>query len=208
MQGSPVHTQPITHRVGVHIRSVLRQTHPVADLLELTPQVYAPHGIQIEFVSERVLALSLAQVWPLVSAQMECRWDSVSGDQGALFRHGREGVPPHEIVAYYVAAIRTSAGLLGGCGGHKPGIPQVIISAAHDGPWTLAHEIGHVLLGSEFRPVHHPQPTNVMNVMANSLRKVPSIAQRQAAVMRRSPYCLPVSRRPITEAAVPPLPRR
>jgi hypothetical protein len=55
----------------------------------------------------------------------------------------------------------------------------------------MGHEIGHVLLGSAFAPVHHPSANNIMFedlVTADP----PGFDEAQVRAMRRSPFCFRV----------------
>src|SRR5207248_2911614 len=75
---------------------------------------------------------------------------------------GRRGVTNTDIMVYFVNDIQeTDGSQLNGCAGHKPGEPAVVVSSTAN-KYDMAHEVGHVLLGPRFRPVHHPSSVNLM----------------------------------------------
>lgn len=83
---------------------------------------------------------------------------------------------------------RFTSGKLG-CGGHAPGKPACIV-ASDGSQWTTAHEVGHVLLGSEFSLVHDGSSGNLMfsstpGITANP----PSLTDAQVARIKKSVCC-------------------
>ena len=89
-----------------------------------------------------------------------------------------------DVVVYYVNRFAT-AGLLG-CGGHLPGRPACIL-AASAARYSTAHEVGHVMLGSRFTPVHDPTVSNLMYAYENRTGDPPSLNAAQITQIKLSP---------------------
>jgi len=146
------------HRVRLHFRSIARQNVAFNRTLLDTQVIYSQYGIKIEFGSGESLLLSPAQQQLFERIDDECNWVMTSGEFDQLHRLGSRA-PSNEILVYYVKALRP--GKLG-CGGHAPHRPAVTLGARAS-RWDTAHEIGHVLLGSSFRPVHVKDRRNLMH---------------------------------------------
>jgi hypothetical protein len=60
-------------------------------------------------------------------------------------------------------------------------------------PWTLAHEVGHVLLGASYSPVHTSSPNNIMFASSAVFTQAgnPSLDSGQVTQMLRSQYVRP-----------------
>ena len=114
-----------------------------------------------------------------------CEWEITSGDFAEVQRLGGF-VAATDIVVYYVNRFATP-GLLG-CGGHLPGRPACIL-AASAARYSTAHEVGHVMLGSSFSPVHDSAISNLMYAYENRTGDPPSLNDRQLMQMKRSPCC-------------------
>jgi hypothetical protein len=102
----------------------------------------------------------------------------VSEEQDRL--HGLGGdtkkVGPGEVRVYWVSQIREASGkMLAGCAGHAPHKPALMISAIGS-RWTLAHELGHVLLTKQFSPVHSSEPNNLMFSPTAQADRVPVLS--------------------------------
>ena len=66
-----------------------------------------------------------------------------TAEQTRLFAHNT-GVGTNELVAYFVGTVIGTAGSLNGCCAHPVGQLGVEVSSTPS-PWTLAHEVAHVL---------------------------------------------------------------
>ncbi|MFF0204366.1 hypothetical protein [Streptomyces sp. NPDC005017] len=103
-------------------------------------------------------------------------------DQTELFSH-RPDVPDTDAVLYVVGSLpsKSTTGTTLGCARHRPGKPEAIVAA--DVSWGgVAHELGHLLLGSG----HENDFDNLMSG-SESLRKVPpDILSRQKTSMYTS----------------------
>lgn len=119
---------------------------------------------------------------------MECKWDQENGDQTDLFKLANVG-EKNGVFVFFVKSIKTASGSLNGCAGHKPKRPAVVISE-NCTPWTLAHEVGHVLLGSAYRPVHTADKNNIMYSKSSTFTQgsVPTFTAQQVEQIKKSPY--------------------
>lgn len=180
------------HKVRLHFFSI-----SVPRVLEFTAlrnaqRVYGANGISIQMVSGQSLYLTQQEQLTLNVIDGACKWDVVSDEQRLLHSlGGSQRVLINDIRVYYVNKIATPSGsLLNGCAGHAPHRPAVAI-AATGSPWTLAHEVGHVLLGSAFQPVHSTSRTNLMYAPTASITgNPPDLTRDQLLTMINSRYCV------------------
>lgn len=172
------------HRVRLHFRSIARQSVAFQRSLLDAQVVYSQYGIKIEFGSGESLMLTPAQQQLLEQIDGECNWVITSGEFDQLHRLGGRA-PSNEILVYYVKSLK--GGDLG-CGGHAPNRPAVTV-AARASRWDAAHEVGHVLLGSNFKPVHIDDRRNLMHPDAATYATIPVLTDKQVKQMRRSVCC-------------------
>lgn len=180
----------ITHRFRIVMRSIAMPTIPEFQALDDTRRIYGMYGFRVDEGGGMSLALDPTQQLTLDVIDGECLWDEESHDQQELFAAGggRSGVTVTDIMVYFVNRIREPDGsVLNGCAGHKPGQPAVVVSSTAD-KYDMAHEIGHVLLGPRFSPVHHPSSVNLMFATALTADP-PGLNEKQVRAIRRSPSC-------------------
>lgn len=121
----------------------------------------------------------------------------------------RSGAGPKSILAYITSNVYAMvnetqiSGEIRACAIHRPNDPLVVLSASQVTPWSLAHEVGHVLLGRSFRPIHSPDDGNLMIHATEKLYMPVILNEKQVRAMRESPYCVRIP----TRAAPLPLPR-
>jgi hypothetical protein len=111
-------------------------------------QVTAANGI---YRAGRV-TIHLASIEMLNLPQFEdldvggCGLGPLTGEQIALFTQYRTNAGPHDICAYWVRTMTSNTGTTIGCAAHPAGVPALgLMGSSSMTPWTLAHEIGHVL---------------------------------------------------------------
>jgi hypothetical protein len=73
-------------------------------------------------------------------------------------------------------------------GGHAVTRPAVTV-AGHASRWDTAHEVGHVLLGFGFSPLHVNDRRNLMHPTAATYVTIPVLTDKQVRQMRRSVCC-------------------
>lgn len=156
-------------------------------------RVYGRYGIGLRLRSGQSLLLTQQQQSGLRVIDGDCNWSTLSEEQSQLHSLGRAPVfRPFDIQVYFVNEIREEDGsTLTGCGGYAPGSPAVTISSSGTA-WTFAHELGHVLLGSAFTPVHSTDPNNLMYAFAktNPITNPPTLTPEQVRAIKACRYCL------------------
>jgi hypothetical protein len=183
----------VTHRFRVVFRSIAMPVIPEFQALENARAVYGRYGFRIDEGAGMSLALSPDEELTVHVIDGACLWDQENDDQRLLFSlgGGRAGVGPTEIMVYYVNDVVEPDGrALNGCAGHRPGVPSVVVASVGS-QWTMAHEVGHVLLGPRFDPVHHASLANLMFAPTTSITAdPPGLSEGQVRAIRRSPFCL------------------
>lgn len=174
-----------THRVKLHFRSLSLTDVPFETAFRNARRVYAQYGIRIDFASGMSLGLPEDQAKRLESVDGTCDWKITSGEYNEV-QSLAGNLPHNEILVCYVS--RFASGKLG-CGGHAPKRPACIVTAAGS-PWTTAHEVGHVLLGSSFAPVHESSSSNLMFHSTPGITgDPPSLTDAQVAQIKLSICC-------------------
>ena len=128
--------------------------------LRYAEQLYGKHGIFFDVVDQSCLALSAAEQVSLAVIDGTCRWDQNNSEQDDL--HSLVNPPPGRVCVFIVGGIQQPSGPLAGCAGHAPDKPAAVVSGTLGTNYTLAHEVGHILLTSSFSPVHETSPSNIM----------------------------------------------
>lgn len=126
----------LSHRLRLHIRTVSVPDLPVQEMIDRMREVYEKAGIEIEVASVQSLDLG-GQLDVDVGP---CSATSLTAEQSSVFSH-RDGITSSDIAIYFV---RTTIPPYNGCAAHPAASPGVILSS-YASPWTLAHEVGHVL---------------------------------------------------------------
>jgi hypothetical protein len=180
-----------THRVRIHIRTLTRPFILENDAVRNAQKVYGPYGICIQVVSAARLQLEAAKRAELRVLDGACHWNMVSDEQRQLYALGAADVPINEVLVYFVSEIKEPGGSLRGCAGHAVNRPAVSVSASGTN-WTMAHELGHVLLTSRFIPVHSPSRDNLMSTPTSLITvRPPRLTAEQVGAMKRSHLCAP-----------------
>ncbi|MBK8182946.1 MAG: hypothetical protein IPK63_08600 [Candidatus Competibacteraceae bacterium] len=133
-------------------------------------KLYGSNGIYFDIRQQLCLALTETQQTKLAVIDGQCKWDQNNAEQDDLFElvKGRVGAG---ISIFIVGGINTDGKTtLAGCAGHSPSKPAAVVSATGT-MYTLAHELGHVLLTSTFSPVHE---TSNSNIMVNGTHNIPA----------------------------------
>jgi len=178
-----------TSQVTLHFRSISLTNVPFSQSMANAEKVYAQYGIKIQFGSGKSLLLSESEEQVFNQVDGECNWAINSGEFNQLHRLGGR-VPSTDILVYFVRRF-ASQNLLG-CGGHATNRPACTV-AANASPWDTAHEIGHVLLTSSFRPVHvSSHRRNLMYPWSSNDRRTKVLTNSQINQIRRSTCCSPI----------------
>jgi peptidoglycan hydrolase-like protein with peptidoglycan-binding domain len=173
------------HRVRLHFRSIALTNVPFERSLSNAEAVYAQYGIRIEFGSGESMNLTPQQRSIFDKIDQECDWDLTAGEFHMLQGLGSQA-PSSDILVFHVSSF--ADGNVLGCGGHAPNRPACTITASALA-WDTAHEVGHVLLGSQFNPVHIPDRRNLMHPTSRSEASLPVLTLAQVNRIRASPCC-------------------
>lgn len=179
--------QNCSKRVIIHVRSLAAPTYSYTESVRQAELIYGNIGILFQINSELCPALSAAADVELAVIDGACKWDQFNTEQTDLYAMGQPG--PNGVTVFIVGGIRQPDGsTLSGCAGHAVGKPSAVVSASGT-VYTMAHEVGHVLLGSTFTPVH---TTDNSNVMVNGTFHIaagttPSFSAAQRAQILKSP---------------------
>ncbi len=176
-----------THRVNLHFRSLSLTAVAFDTILRGAQKVYAQYGIRIDFASGLSFGLPEEQARRLETVDGTCGWSISSGEYSEV-QSLAGGIPRNDILVCYISRFSTGNT---GCGGHAPDKPACIV-ASSGSQWTTAHEVGHVLLGSGFSPVHESTRSNLMYPTINLGSATPVLTDAQVAQMKRSPCCVAI----------------
>jgi len=145
-------------------------------MMENVREVYALGGIDIEWLTNETLNLpALADLHV-----GRCNLGTTTAEQNQLFKY-RNGVRANELAAYFV---RSTVIPVAGCAAHPVGKPGVVIARAAP-PWSLAHEIGHVLGLSHVR---NPRRLMTDAGTGNIVDLPPDLTASEINTMVSSPY--------------------
>jgi hypothetical protein len=164
---------------------------PEFQALRNAQATYGQYGICIDFVSgmslpnavdlhNQTLQLQTVDVGSCTIAQ------GMTQQQDALFGYGgRQGVGPKDILCYWVNRVETRGSPLAGCASHPFAQPACVISALGS-PWTLAHEVGHVL------GLRHTTGTTMLmsTPTASIIANPPQISAADLRIVKSSPWCV------------------
>ncbi|HRI19477.1 MAG TPA: hypothetical protein PLA68_00925, partial [Panacibacter sp.] len=150
-------------------------------------------GICISFITGESIFLSKQQQADLDQIDGSCSFDGLQSEDQRQLHSLRDdyGDSPFDIRVYFVNKIYDpELKYLNGCGGYDPGRPA-LHTAFSATEWTFAHELGHVLLGANFRPVHLIGDTkNIMTEKTTNLKcDLPILTPLQLAAIKSSKYC-------------------
>jgi peptidoglycan hydrolase-like protein with peptidoglycan-binding domain len=193
--GAPLPPLPangnFSHKVRLHLRTIDTPTISEFTQLAVAQEIYKQYGIEIEMSSGMSLFLDSDEQLKLKIVDGQCKWDQVSDEQRLLQNKGREGVGPNDIVVYFATTLMEDNGdTLQGCAGHVPGRPACMVAASAFDKTTMAHEVGHVLLGSSFTPVHTTDTKNLMTDAPLCTGNPATLTDDQLAQIRKSPSCI------------------
>ena len=181
-------------KVRLHFRSAAVPVVPEFTALDNAQKVYTQINVKLEFASGLSMAVTDEDLLRLDASDGTCKWNQASDELKLLnTAAGRQGIGLNDILVFYANRIKQNDGsTLNGCAGHEPGKPTVVV-AATGSRWTLGHEVGHVLLGPSFSPVHTTDPKNVMfSPTADITANPPGFTPEQAKAIRASKFCVAI----------------
>jgi hypothetical protein len=179
-------------RVRLHLKSLGMPSVPELTALRNAQSVYGQYEICIEYASgqslpngvdrnSQCLSLAAVDVGSCVMSQ------AMTSQQNTLFNYGsRQGVGLNDILCYWVNRVESGGSQLAGCASHPLAQPACVVSALSS-PWTLGHEVGHVLGLSHTNGRTMLMSTPTALIAANP----PSISAADLTIIRRSRLCVP-----------------
>ncbi|MBX7229583.1 MAG: peptidoglycan-binding protein [Burkholderiaceae bacterium] len=193
----PNHDIGFTHRLRLHLRSIGRKGNPLRSF-DLAQEIFAGYGIQVIMGSMETVNLPTdKQLLLSIVNKVECPFVGASDEQHLLHKLGfTKNIGLNDITAYFIDEIRNSLGLetAVGCAGHATSRAAVMVSSGAQ-PTTLAHEIGHVLLGPHFFPVHETDPDNLMRSGILSMDRR-QLNENQLKQMKKSRFLTQIRPKP------------
>ncbi|HTT19857.1 MAG TPA: peptidoglycan-binding domain-containing protein [Candidatus Sulfotelmatobacter sp.] len=187
----PLPRSGFTHKVRLHLRSIAMPQVSEMTQLKIMGEIYAQYAIKIELASgESVGFDTQGQPITLTVVDGDCKWDQLSDEQRFLQNLGDKlDTHPNDITVYYAPTLRElNGGTLQGCAGSLPERPAVMIAADAVDKTTMAHEVGHLLLGSGFVPVHDNDSDNLMCAAAICTGKPAYLNDKQLKAIRGSRF--------------------
>lgn len=173
-----------SHRVGLHFRSIALTNVMFNQILNSTQAVYAQYGIRVDMMNGESLLLEPGDQTRLEQVDQQCDWNLSTGEFNELHARGTPA-PATDVLVYFIQSFNPQ---LNGCGGHAVNRPACTVAATGT-QWTVAHEVGHVLLGSAFAPVHVNDTRNLMNTTTATITSIPALTDRQLRQMRTNICC-------------------
>lgn len=155
--------------------------------LRFARDLYGAIGIQLRIRTEICPSHNAAVTTRLAVINGQCQLDLPGREQDDL--HARVGLraATEGVRIFFVAGISRQDGAgLRGCVGHAPGQAACIIDSNVATVFTLSHELGHVLLTSDFSPTHHLSADNIMfrATDGHSLSRPPGFDAAQVTKIR------------------------
>lgn len=178
-------------KIGLHLRSLGTPRVPEFHALRLAQAVYGQYGILVEFRSGQSLPAAVnseTQCLQLENVDVgTCTLNqAMTVQQSALFSYGsRRNLAAHEILCYWVDRVVSGARQLAGCAARPSDLGACVVSALGS-PWTLAHEVGHVL-GLR----HESDNTMLMSTpTASIILSPPRISTTDLETIKASRHCV------------------
>lgn len=185
--------QSCSHRVRIHIREIHRPKVNLESAIKNAERLYGGAGVHFAVASAMCIHTTAAEYAKLNVVDGDCKWNQESPEQTELHALAG-GTGSQDVLVFFVKGIKTLSGAtLNGCAGHAPARPAAVLGE-NCTPWTLAHEVGHVLLGPTFSPVHTSDRGNIMFRQSStfSLTSTPSFTAAQAVQNKTGRYVVAV----------------
>lgn len=140
--------------IRVHVKILDAPTISVDDMMWNTREVFGPLGIAVELGSTETLNLPT-----LTDLDVGTCDGTATTEQTQLFTN-RNNAGANDLVIYFCRSVSNAAtgNTLNGCATFPAGSPGAVV-ASYASPWTLAHEIGHVLGLDHVDDPAPPDPT-------------------------------------------------
>lgn len=163
--------------VRMHLKVLNTPFITIDEMVHSMQYVYASSGFRVE-----VMSLEYLDLPHLMDLDIDCYSGRVSAEQDELFNN-RNNVGTSEVVVYFV---RSTIPPTNGCASHPNERPGVVITRVAS-PWTLGHEIGHVL---DLNHVSDPDQLMYGGGTQNITNLPPDLISSEIETMKDSPYTI------------------
>jgi hypothetical protein len=166
--------------VRLHVKILQQPNFPLNQMVDNMRLVYASVGIGVTLASTENLNLPATFLDVDVGG---CTLGTTTAEQDQLFAN-RNNAGPNDVVVYFV---RSTVPPFNGCATHPAGRPGAVVASIAS-PWTLAHEVGHVL------GLRHVSDNNRLMTgggTANITNPPPDLVPSEASTMQTSPLTFP-----------------
>lgn len=183
------HGNNCAKQVNVTIRTIATLSFNYGVALKNAEKLFGSNGIYFNVVSQSCPFISKQQALVLDVIDGTCKWNKFSTEQQILY-DAVGGSNFSGILVAFVKDIKKPDGKkLNGCSGHKPDKPMTVIRGDAT-VWTMCHELGHILLGPDYSPVHHADAANIMYKKSStfSAANSPIFNSDQMTQLKKSPY--------------------
>lgn len=168
----------LTPTVRLHVKVLTQPTIAINTMITNMRQVYESAGIEVQLRSTENLTSSTLNDLDVGT----CTRGNVTAEQTALFNN-RNNVGNNEVAVYFV---RSTNPPLNGCAAHPNNLPSCVVTRGAS-PWTLGHEVGHVLGLSH---VNNNDRLMTGNGTANITNPPPDLISSEITTMKDSPYTI------------------
>jgi hypothetical protein len=126
----------VNSTIRLHTKVLTAPDVDIETMLHNMRDVYSVGAFDVEWLSNETLSASELEDLDVG----ECVLGMTTAEQNELFDN-RNNVAADEVVVYFV---RSTVPPYNGCAAHPIGRPGAVVAQGAS-PWTLAHEVGHVL---------------------------------------------------------------
>lgn len=180
-------------KLRIHIRRMHHQSYDWYHGLRCAQQVFGSIGVLVEVGSMQTANVPLLQVGRFAAIQGPWDWNTTDADRFAMYtQYGTQDL--NSITVYLVHSLSPLTNRAGTPkwrvvgAATSPVQRQSVYLGVLAGPWDMAHELVHSLLGEAFEPVHEDHdPGNLMFPVSRWEPTTPTLNDRQKAAIRSNP---------------------
>jgi hypothetical protein len=166
--------------VRLHVKILQQPNSSLNQMVANMTSLYASAGIGVQLASTETLNLPATFLDVDVGG---CTFGTTTTEQNQLFSN-RNNAGPDDVVVYFV---RSTVPPFNGCATHPAGRAGAVVASIAS-PWTLAHEVGHVL------GLRHVSDNNRLMTgggTSNITNLPPDLVPSEVSTMQTSPLTIP-----------------